>query len=101
MRSPVGVMPGMEGGGFAAGAVFGFDVGVVVGVGGGFGAGAGVVLFGSGFTGGLEAGAVGGCALEEGGGTEVDGETGVCAAAILNAASDSATEQSGRSTRFM
>jgi hypothetical protein len=60
-----------------------------------------VVGVGKGLTGGLEAGAIVVGGLEAAGATDVAGETGACAAAKLNAASDSATEQSGRSTRFM
>ena len=95
----------MEGGGLVAGAGFGSVVVVVVVVPGELGAGAEgavVVLVGNGLAGaGLEAGVAVVCALEEGGATDVVGETGTCPAAKLNAASDSATKQTGRSTRFM
>lgn len=99
MRSPVGVVPGMEGGGLAVGATFGSEVVVVEGA---LGATAFVTGVGSGLIGaGFVAGAAGFCVLEGGGATDVAGETGACAAAKLNAASDSATEQSGRSTRYV
>ena len=98
----------MEAGGLVAGAGFAsvFVVVVVVVVVGGFGTGVVavevvVVGVGNGLIGCLEAGAIVVCGLEGAGATEVAGETGACAAAKLNAASDSATEQSGRSTRFM
>ena len=96
----------MDGGGLVAGAGFGsVVVVVVVEVAGEFGAGAEgavVVLVGNGLAGaGLEAGVAVVCALEDGGATDVVGETGTCPAAKLHAASDSATKQTGRSTRFM
>jgi hypothetical protein len=95
----------MEGGGLAAAAGLGAGVGepaVVV-----FGRGAISSFAGAGLTAGEgeDFGAGGwtaGFEVEDFGPGEVGaGGTDVCPAAILNAASDSATRQAGRSTRFM
>lgn len=95
----------MEGGGFVAGAVFASLVVVVVVVvvaGGAVGKGAtdDAGLGGLGAR-GLTPGAVVVCGLEDGGATEELGETDDCPAAKLIAASDSATTQRGRSTRYV
>jgi hypothetical protein len=99
----------MEGGGFEAGAGFASDVIVVVVVEGEVGAeGAAVVVFGSGFTGGLVAGAAGvwaGATWLAGVGSGraglVPGAGFVCPKAGVSAARSSATGRKGRSTRFM
>jgi hypothetical protein len=108
--SGTGVIPGMEAGGLVVTAGLGGPgVGVAAAVDGAVVVGRGAIssLAGAGLVAGagvdFEAGDWEAAGFDAGGleAGDVDGATDGCPAAILHAASDSATKQTGRSTRFM